>query len=71
MSENDDEPTVPIDCPECGTTTRVLLEDVADTVERHNEQLHDGEEVARVDPQITDRLADLVADDLGLLDGPE
>ena len=68
MSDDADDPTVPIDCPECGTTTRVPLEDVADSVERHNEQLHDGEDVARVDPEITEQLADLVADDMGLLD---
>jgi hypothetical protein len=65
---SDDEPTVPIVCPACDTTTRVPLPDVADAVERHNESVHDGEEVATIDPAIKDRLADLVAEDMGLLD---
>jgi hypothetical protein len=64
----DDEPTVPIVCPACETTTRVPLPSVADAVERHNESVHDGESVAEVDPAVSDRLADLVADDMGLLD---
>ncbi|MFB6102148.1 MAG: hypothetical protein ABEJ73_06235 [Haloplanus sp.] len=64
----DDDPTVPIVCSACETTTRVPLPDVADAVERHNDQLHDGESIAEVDPAIADRLADLVADDMGLLD---
>lgn len=61
-------PDVPITCPECETTTRVPIEDVAAAVERHNAQLHDGEDVARVDPAIAEQLQDLVVDDLGLLD---
>ena len=63
----DDEPDVPILCPECETTTRIPLSEVANTIERHNEQMHDGEDVAHVDPDLTDQLADLVAEDLGLL----
>jgi hypothetical protein len=66
---SDDQPTVPVVCPDCDTTSRVPLPDVADAVERHNHQLHDGESVAAVDPAVADRLADLVAEDLGLLDG--
>jgi hypothetical protein len=65
---SDDDPTVPIVCPDCETTTRVPLPEVADAVERHNESVHDGEEVAAVDPAVTERLADLVAEDMGLLD---
>ncbi|AZH24558.1 hypothetical protein [Haloplanus aerogenes] len=68
---SDDDPTVPIVCPACDTTTRVRLADVADAVDRHNESVHDGEEVAAVDPAIADRLADLVAEDMGLLDGED
>jgi hypothetical protein len=68
MSEADDEPAVPVHCPECETTTRVPLSDLADAIDRHNDNLHDGEEAARVDPDIADQLADLVAEDLGLLD---
>lgn len=63
-----EEPTVPIVCPDCGTETTVPLSNVADTLARHNEGKHDGEEVAEVDPALKDRLADLVAEDLGLLD---
>jgi len=65
---SDDDPTVPIICSACETTTRVPLPEVAEAVERHNENVHDGESMAEVDPAVTDRLADLVADDMGLLD---
>ncbi|SFR30751.1 MULTISPECIES: hypothetical protein [Halorubrum] len=63
-----DEPSVPIVCDECETETRVPLDDLADALEKHNAQKHDGESVAEVDPAIKDRLADLVAEDLGLFD---
>lgn len=63
-----DDPQVPIHCPACETTTRVDLADVAEAVERHNAQLHDGDDVAHVDPAIKEQLADLVVDDLGLLE---
>lgn len=66
--ESPDDPTVPVICEECGTTTRIALSEVAETVERHNDQLHDGADAARVDPDVADRLADLVAEDLGLLE---
>ena len=65
---DDDDPTVPIVCPECGTTTRVPLPDVADAIARHNAGLHDGEDVAGVDPDLANELADMVAEDLGLYD---
>lgn len=68
---DDGQPDVPVVCPDCDTQTRIPLSDVADRLERHNDQLHDGEKVARVDPEIADRIADLVVDDLGLLDDPE
>ncbi|MFB6135557.1 MAG: hypothetical protein ABEJ04_02250 [Halobacteriaceae archaeon] len=64
MPDEDTSPDVPVVCPECETTTRVPLSEVAAAVERHNEQLHDGERVARVDPDVADQLADLVAEDL-------
>lgn len=64
---SDDEPDVPVVCPECETTTRIPLSDVADSIERHNELQHDGEDVAEVDPDLTEQLADLVAEDMGLL----
>lgn len=62
-----DDPEVPVVCPECGTTTRVPLDEVADAVERHDERLHDGEDVAEVDPDVSDRLADLVAEEMGFV----
>jgi len=65
---SDDEPNVPVHCPECETTSRIPLPSVGENIERHNDRLHDGEDVARVDPAVADELADLVAEDLGLLD---
>lgn len=65
---SDDEPTVPIVCPRCETETAVALSDLADTLERHNEGVHDGESVARVDPDLAEELQNLVAEDMGLLD---
>lgn len=67
-ASDSDEPRVPIVCPDCETTSRVPLTDLADAIERHNDQLHDGEEVATVDPDVADRIADLVAEELGLLE---
>lgn len=67
MAESDSEPTVPILCENCGTETRLPLSDVGETLDRHNEQRHDGEEVAQVDPALADELANLVAEDLDLL----
>lgn len=71
MSPDADEsaPEVPIVCSECETTTRIPLSDVADAVEKHNEQLHDGEDAAEVDPALADHLADLVAEEMGLYGG--
>ncbi|WP_423751121.1 hypothetical protein [Salinirarus marinus] len=63
----DDDPEVPIVCEACGTTTRIPLADVAEMLDRHNEQRHDGADVAQVDPELADQLADMVAEDLGLL----
>jgi len=68
MSERDDSPTVPIICPACETTTRIPVDDLAQSLDRHNEQMHDGEEIAHVDPDIAEQLQDLVAEDLGLLE---
>jgi hypothetical protein len=64
----DDEPTVPIVCPDCGTEARIPLDDVADKLDSHNERHHGGEAVATVDPDLADQLADLVVEDMGLLD---
>ncbi|NHX35318.1 MULTISPECIES: hypothetical protein [Halolamina] len=65
---DDDGPEVPIHCPECETTTRVPLDDLAERIERHNESVHDGEEFARVDPELAAAFQDLVVEDLGLLE---
>ncbi|AEH37587.1 hypothetical protein [Halopiger xanaduensis] len=70
-ADPDDDPRVPVVCPECETTSRVPLTDLAETVERHNDQLHDGEDVAEVDPDVADHIADLIATELGLLDDAE
>lgn len=67
ISMTDDDPQIPVVCPDCETTTRVPLSDVAASIDRHNEQLHDGEAVAEVDPALAEHLQDLVAEDLGLL----
>lgn len=58
---------VPIVCSACETRTKVPLAELAESVERHNQQQHDGEEIAEVDPALADELADLVAEELGLL----
>jgi hypothetical protein len=68
MSEEPDPPEIPIVCPACDTRTRVPFPDVEETVERHNAGVHDGEEIAAVDPDVFDQLADYVAADLGLLE---
>ncbi|WP_135820932.1 hypothetical protein [Halostella litorea] len=65
---SDDQPEVPVVCTECDTRTQIPLDDVADAVDRHNDQIHDGEAVAEVDPAIREHLADRVAADIGLLD---
>jgi hypothetical protein len=61
-------PTVPYVCSGCESETAVPIDDVAAAIERHNQQLHDGNSVAQVDPAIKDELASLVAKDLGLID---
>ncbi|MFP8954344.1 hypothetical protein ACLI4Z_15455 [Natrialbaceae archaeon A-arb3/5] len=63
-----DDPTVPVVCPECETNSRVPLSELATSIERHNDRLHDGTNVAEVDPDVADSLADLIVEDLGLLE---
>jgi hypothetical protein len=65
---DDTDPQVPIVCAECGTETSVPLSDVGDQLERHNENRHDGEECAEVDPALKSQIQDLVAKDIGLLE---
>lgn len=64
---DEDVPDIPVVCQDCNTRTKVPFPEVEDAVARHNEQLHDGEAVAAVDPDVLDQLADFVAEDLGLL----
>lgn len=65
-SMSDDEPDVPVVCPECETSTRIPLSRVGESVERHNEQMHDGEEIAQVDPAIASEIQNLITEDLDL-----
>ncbi len=67
MADSNSEPTVPIVCEDCETETRIPLSDLATALDRHNENRHDGDEVAQVDPTVADELANLVAEDLDLL----
>ncbi|WP_253736572.1 hypothetical protein [Halohasta salina] len=68
MTDDPDDPAVPIVCEACGTETTVPLSDVADQLETHNENRHDGEECAEVDPALKSQIQDLVAKDIGLLE---
>jgi hypothetical protein len=68
MSTERDDPEVPVLCPECDTETRVPLSNLAETLDRHNENRHNGRECAQVDPDLADKLQDLVAEDMGLLE---
>lgn len=64
---SEDEVMVLIVCPACETQTRVNLEDACETVTRHNDQRHDGADIASIDPALKDEIARLVATDLELL----
>jgi len=68
MPDETESPTVPIVCRECETRARIPVEAVADAVERHNRTVHDGDEVAAVDPAIREHIAEAAARDLGLLE---
>lgn len=67
MTDTDDEePSFPVICPECETETRVALSDLEESIDRHNGQLHDGDEVAQIDPDVAAEVLDLAAEDMGL-----
>ncbi|ERH02047.1 MAG: hypothetical protein J07HN6_01612 [Halonotius sp. J07HN6] len=68
MTDESDDPAVPIICEECGTETTVPLSDLETQLDRHNETRHDGEDHATVDPALKSQLQDLVAEDLGLFE---
>jgi|APHM01.1.fsa_nt_gi hypothetical protein len=65
---SDEQPHVTVICPDCETESKIPLSELEGTITRHNDRLHDGEQRAKVDPAITDHMADLAAEDLGLLD---
>jgi hypothetical protein len=65
---DDDGPQVPIHCPECETTTRVPLSDLQERIESHNESVHDGEDVAQVDPAVAEQFQNIVLEESGLLE---
>ncbi|WP_050047505.1 hypothetical protein [Halanaeroarchaeum sulfurireducens] len=64
-------PTVTIECPECGTESKVPLPDAAERLDTHNERVHDGEAVAQLDPVVADRLADILAEEMGIWEETE
>ncbi|MFC6755460.1 MULTISPECIES: hypothetical protein [Haloarcula] len=68
MTAEEDMPEIPVVCTACETRTQVPFEDVEGAVARHNEQLHDGEAVAEVDPDVLDALTDQLGRDMGLFD---
>jgi len=68
MTDNTDDPRVPIVCEACGTETSVPLSTVGDQLEKHNENRHDGEECAEIEPALKSQIQNLVAKDIGLLE---
>ena len=68
MSDNADQPEIPIVCPECETRSRIPFSEFEEALKNHNDRLHDGESVASVDPDVFDYLADRLVEDLGLLE---
>lgn len=67
MTGDDDVPAVTIECPDCGTESTVPLSAAAERIDRHNNERHDGEDVARLHPVVADRLADILAEEMDLL----
>lgn len=63
-----DDPEIPIVCETCGTETTVPLSELETQLQTHNDNRHDGEEHAMVDPALKSQLQDLVAEDMGLLE---
>jgi len=68
MTADEELPEIPVVCEACGTRSRVPFDEVEGMVERHNEQRHDGESVAQVDPDVLDALTDQLGKDMGLLE---
>lgn len=63
-----EEPLVPIMCEICETEAKIPLELVESRLKTHNNRQHDGEEYAVVDPIVSNHLANLIAEDLGLIE---
>jgi hypothetical protein len=68
MTADDEMPEIPVVCTACETRTQVPFEDVEGAVERHNDQIHDGEAVAEVDPDVLEALTDQLGKDMGLFE---
>ena len=65
-AEDADLPDVPIVCEACETESTVSIGAVEEVLERHNREVHDGDQVAEIDPAVKDRLQDLLAEEMGL-----
>jgi hypothetical protein len=68
MTADEEMPEIPVVCSACETRTQVPFEDVEAAVDRHNEQLHGGEAVAEVDPEVLEALTTRLGEDMGLFD---
>lgn len=64
----DDSPRVPIVCQECDTESMVPFSAIEETIDSHNERMHDGESIAEIEPSVRSRLQDVLAEEMGLLD---
>lgn len=68
MTADEEMPEIPVVCTACDTRTQVPFEDVEAAVERHNDQLHDGEPVAEVDPEVLEALTTRLGEEMGLFE---
>ena len=68
MTADEELPEIPVVCTACETRSHVPFDEVEGMVERHNEQLHDGESVAEVDPDVLDALTTQLGEDMGLFE---
>jgi len=68
MTAKEELPEIPVVCTACSTRSHVPFEDVSAAVERHNQQLHGGDSIAEVDPDVLDALTDRLGKDMGLFD---
>jgi len=69
MTAEEEMPEIPVVCTVCDTRSQIPFDDVEVAVTRHNEQQHDGDSVAEVDPDVMDALTDQLGRDMGLFDG--